>query len=137
LANEWFLDSSYAIALAASTDQLHKRAMELAKELETNPRLLVTTRAVLFEIGNALSKQRYRAAAVSLLTSIESDSSIRVVEINHDLYQAALTLLADRADKNWGLTDCASFVVMKELGISEALTADAHFEQAGFRAMLR
>jgi predicted nucleic acid-binding protein len=42
-----------------------------------------------------------------------------------------------RADKAWSLTDCISFVVMSEHGLSEALTADVHFEQASFRALLR
>ena len=43
----------------------------------------------------------------------------------------------ERADKEWPLTDCISFVVMPDQGLSEALTADHHFEQAGFKALLR
>lgn len=37
----------------------------------------------------------------------------------------------------WSLTDCSSFIVMEERGLADAMTADRHFEQAGFRALLR
>jgi predicted nucleic acid-binding protein len=45
-------------------------------------------------------------------------------------------LFESRSDKEWGLTDYTSFVIMRQLGLSGALTADRHFPQAGFRALL-
>ena len=137
VADELFLDASYAIALAASSDQLHSRALELADEIERQSRRLVTTRAVLLEIGNALSKQRYRDAAVDLLSSLESDPTVEIVPMTSDLYAQAFDLFRERPDKEWGLTDCASFVVIQIRGLIEALTSDEHFEQAGIRALLR
>jgi len=137
VANELFLDSSYAIALAASSDQLHSRALELAEEIVSQSRRLVTTRAVLLEIGNALSKQRYRAAAVQLLASLESDPSVEIVLLTGELYAQAFELFRDRLDKEWSLTDCASFVVMQTRSLTDALSSDEHFEQAGYRALLR
>ena len=137
MANELFLDSSYAIALAASSDQLHSRALELAEEIERESRRLITIRAVLLEIGNALSKQRYRAAAVQLLASLESDPSVEIISLTGDLYSQAFELFRDRPDKEWSLTDCASFVVMQARDLTDALTSDEHFEQAGYRALLR
>jgi hypothetical protein len=137
VANELFLDSSYAIALAASSDQLHSRALELAEEIERESRRLITTRAVLLEIGNALSKQRYRAAAVQLLASLESDPSVEIISLTGDLYSQAFELFRDRPDKEWSLTDCASFAVMQARDLTDALTSDEHFEQAGYRALLR
>ena len=132
-----FLDAAYAIALAAPSDQLHPRAIALAEQLEAEKTRLVTTRAVLLEIGNALAKRRHRAAAVELLSAVEADPSIEVVALTPELYAEAFQLFRDRPDKEWGLIDCVSFVVMKARGIAEALTADEHFEQAGFRALLR
>src|SRR5262249_13795792 len=130
-------DAAYAIALSAPSDQLHTRAVALAQQLEAARTHLVTTQAVLLEIGNALSKRRYRAAAVELLSSLEADPSVVIVPFSPGLYTEAFDPYRSRLDKEWGLIDCASFVVMKVRGITEALTADEHFEQAGFQALLR
>jgi predicted nucleic acid-binding protein len=126
--DEVFLDTSYALALSASTDQLHVRALRLAEELEGARARLVTTRAVLLEIGNALSRQRYRAAAVSLLRALEVDPSVTLLPMSEELYARALQLYCSRPDKEWGLIDCASFAVMSERSITKALTADEHFQ---------
>jgi len=134
--NEIFLDSSYAIALASRTDEHHARATELAAWIETERISLVTTRAIMLEIGNALAKKRYRSVAVNLLEAIERDAQIAVVPLSEDLYASAATLYRKYADKEWGLTDCVSFIVMREKGLQEALTADDDFRQAGFRALL-
>jgi predicted nucleic acid-binding protein len=56
---------------------------------------------------------------------------------DHSIYQAGFELFASRPDKGWPLTDCISFVVMTERGLREALTADHHFEQAGFRPVFK
>jgi len=137
VADEVFLDSSYAIALAADSDQLHVRAAEIADEIQQHSRRLVTTRAVLLEIGSVLSKPRYRTAAVELLASLESDPTVEIVPLTNELYAQAFNLFRERSDKAWSLTDCVSFVVMQARGLTEALTADEHFEQAGFRSLLR
>ncbi len=134
---EVFLDTSFAIALSAVTDQNHLRAVQLADQLEANKTRLVTTQAILLEIGNALSKPRYRRAAIQLLESLEADPNVEVVLLTKDLYKAAFNLFKQRKDKQWGLVDCISFIVMQNRGITNALTADVHFNQAGFRALLR
>lgn len=134
---EVFLDTSFAIALSAITDQSHARAVDLATQLEKSGTRLVTTQAILLEIGNALSKKRYRVAATQLLESLVSDPNVEIVPLSDDLYNAAFDLFRNRLDKEWGLIDCVSFVVMQERGIFDALTTDDHFNQAGFRALLR
>jgi predicted nucleic acid-binding protein len=134
---EVFLDAAYAIALSALNDQHHKRAVEFAEQMETAATRLITTRAVILEIGNALSKVRYRQAAIALLEALEQDKNVEIVPLSEGLYAQALQLYQNRPDKEWGLTDCISFVVMQDRGLTEALTTDEHFEQAGFRALLR
>lgn len=131
-----FLDTSYAVALSSHTDENHNRAVELAEKLESSDTYFVTTRAILLEIGNALSKARHRAAAVKLLTALDNDPKVEIVPASDDLHQRALNIYRDRADKEWGLIDCMSFVVMSDHGLSEALTADRHFQQAGFHSLL-
>jgi uncharacterized protein len=137
VGTEAFLDTAFAIALSSSGDDLHRVALALADELERSPTRIVTTRAVLMEIGNALSKQRYRSAAVELLLSLENDPKVEIVPVSGDLYAQAFKLFSERTDKEWGLVDCVSFVVMRERGITDALTSDDHFRQAGFNALMR
>jgi predicted nucleic acid-binding protein len=132
-----FLDASYAIALSAPADQLHESAVRVAERIESESISLVTTRAVTLEIGNALSKLKHRRAAVELLQSLEDDPTVEIVPLTEELYGLAYQLNRSRADKEWGLTDCVSFVLMRERGLTEALTADEHFRQAGFTALLR
>ncbi len=134
---EIFLDTAYAIALSSVSDEHHQKAVLISEELEATQSRLLTTRAVVLEIGNALAKRRYREAAVELLNALEEDSNVEIVPISEELYEKAFELYRNRPDKEWGLTDCISFVVMQERGIKPALTTDGHFVQAGFEALLR
>jgi predicted nucleic acid-binding protein len=135
--DELFLDTTFAIAITNAKDQYHDRGRHLAQEIRGQNASLTTTRAVLLEIGNALSPQRNPSDAVRFLQSLERDPRIILFSLSDGLYQEALALYAARPDKEWGLVDCVSFVVMAERGITKALTADEHFEQAGFQALLR
>jgi predicted nucleic acid-binding protein len=129
-----FIDTGYWHALVDRQDGHHARAVRLSHSL-TGP--FITTEAVLTELGNGLAGSRWRAWSVQLLDDIVSSDSIDVVTVTADLFQRALALYTSRPDKEWGLTDCISFVVMRDRGIAEALAADQHFVQAGFRALLR
>jgi hypothetical protein len=131
-----FLDTAYAVALSSIRDQYHNHALRLANQLESGGTKMITTRAVVLEIGNALSRQRYREAAVKLLVSLEIDPNITVVPLSERLYRRAFQLFRERADKDWGIIDCISFIVMQDNDIVEALTSDEHFRQAGFRSLL-
>ena len=64
---------------------------------------------------------------------MENTSCFRLVPASRELLQRGLALYHERPDKEWQLTDCVSFVVMRE----ESLTGDHHFEQAGFNALLK
>ena len=97
---------------------------------------MITTRAVVLEIGNALSKLRYRSAAVTLLNAIEQDRNVEIVPLSEELYKEGLQFFHQHQDKEWGLTDCVSFAVMRDRNVTDALTADSHFHQAGFRTLL-
>ena len=134
---EVFLDTAYAIALSAPGDEFHTKAIELAERMERDRTKIVTTRAILLEIGNALGKLRYRIDAVALLEALEADTNVEIVPLSEDLFARAFQLYRSRQDKEWGLIDCVSFVVMADRSIAMALTTDDHFGQAGFRVLLR
>ncbi len=133
---KFILDASYAIALSVTTDRYHKLAEKLADKMEAEGTRLITTRVIVLEIGNALAKLRYRSAAVKLLTAIEEDVKIEIVSLSEELYNRGWLLYQERQDKEWSLTDCISFVIMQERGLTEALTTDKHFQQAGFIVLL-
>lgn len=137
MENELFLDTAYAIALSSPRDAFHAKAVEIAREIRATNTRLVTTRAVLLEIGNALAGLRYRAATVALLDSLERDPRVGIAPMTDELFESAMDLYRSRQDKEWGLIDCVSFIVMQERGIGAALTTDLHFRQAGFRVLLR
>lgn len=132
-----FLDSAYAIALVARRDALHSSAVAVAERLIRERVRVVTTRAVILEIGSALARARHRAAAISLLTSLEADPNLEIVPLTRELLARGLALFRSRPDKEWSLTDCISFVVMADRRITQALTSDDHFRQAGFTPLLQ
>jgi predicted nucleic acid-binding protein len=128
-----FADTSYWIALVIKQDQHHRRAQAWSLRLTGR---IVTTTPVLIETANALSRPGWRTTAVALIDRLFSRSDVDVVRLDDVLWQRAWTLYRDRPDKGWSLTDCVSFEVMHERGLNEALTADEHFRQSGFRAVL-
>ncbi len=137
MTNEIFLDTAFAIALITPKDIFYEKARDLSKQLRADKTPLITTRAILIEIGNSLAKANTRKAAIEMLETIEADETITTVTVTEELYADAFKLFLSRLDKEWGLTDCISFVVMKRFGITEALTTDRHFEQAGFKPLMR
>jgi uncharacterized protein len=129
-----FVDTLFVIALINKRDQYHERAAELADQLEGQP--LLVTDAVLLEIGNALARN-FRHEAVDVIEEFFASEEVEIVRLDPDLFERAFSTYKGHQDKEWGLVDCASFVVMKEASVSAALTFDQHFVQAGFKAMLR
>ncbi|MDC0834373.1 type II toxin-antitoxin system VapC family toxin [Baaleninema sp.] len=133
---EVFLDTSYIIALANFSDEYHSRAVQLSRQLKSEKIKVVTTRGILLEIGNALSRFRLRSQSIQILRILEKDSQVTIIPLSEALYFRAFKLYSQRLDKQWGLVDCISFVVMEDHQIQAALTADVHFRQAGFQALL-
>lgn len=86
MTNEVFLDTGYTIALSVESDEYHELAVELAEQLEAEQTRLITTRAILLETGNALSKERCRQAAIALLDALEEDPSVEIVPLSEGLY---------------------------------------------------
>lgn len=128
-----FADSFFFLAMMNARDACHGKAVSLSISL---PGPIVTTQWVLAEVGNAFCKPQDKDRFIDLLALIDEDQRIQVVVASDLSFKRGAALFADRLDKAWSLVDCISFVVMSELVISEALTGDHHFEQAGFVTLL-
>jgi len=131
-----FLDTGYAVALAVENDQYHDRAVQFVDQIEEKSAQLITTRAVVVEIGDALAAPGYRKTAGKHIIALQHNPTADIVPLTDDLFRKGFELYRERQDKSWGLTDCISFVVMRDRGIRKALSADGDFEQAGFTALL-
>jgi predicted nucleic acid-binding protein len=129
-----FADTGFFLALINRRDQYHRVAVERNSGLRVP---LVTTAWVLLEFANAISASRARERFGRLLVRLRSESDATILGPEPELFDRGCEIYISRSDKEWSLTDCISFVVMERGGMTDALTADRHFEQAGFRAILR
>jgi hypothetical protein len=130
-----FADTSYYVALLSVRDIAHRRA--LAALAPTSSRRVVTTEFVLLELGNRFARAADHADFLALVEGLRANPLVNIVPLSSDLLDRGLEIMRLRSDKDWSLTDCISLIVMAEAGCEEALTTDHHFEQAGFRALLR
>jgi uncharacterized protein len=129
-----FADAFFYIALINRRDDAHPRATQWAAEFDGR---VVTTQWILAEVADAFSGSVIRHKIKPTLDSIASDPDATVLPASPESFARGLELYHTRPDKEWSLTDCISFVVMADEGITEALTNDRHFEQAGFSALLK
>jgi predicted nucleic acid-binding protein len=129
----YFADSYFWFALTNSADVCHTKAKNYSA---ASPRL-VTTAWVITELADGFCKAATRASFLRIHDAMVHDLFLTILPADQALMERGLVLYASRPDKDWSLTDCISFVVMKEHSLTEALTGDHHFEQAGFVALLK
>jgi uncharacterized protein len=127
------IDTCYITALVNKRDDYHEKANELVEIYESE--LLIITDAVLLEIGNSLSRS-YKSEAIEIIEQFFVSEEVEIIRLDETLFDKAFQFYKSHADKTWGLVDCISFVVMNENGITDALTCDKHFVQAGFNALM-
>lgn len=134
MSDRLFLDTAYPLALLNRRDQHHNAAKSLFERVQSAQEVW-TTEAVLLEVGDALSRLS-RSAAAGFIRNCYAEKNMRIESVSTQLLRA-VDLYERRSDKTWGLTDCLSFVVMQDNGLTDALTADDHFRQAGYRVLLQ
>ena len=129
-----FADAYYFFALLNPRDEAHDSVTQFNATLR---RPIITTAWVLTEVADGLASTPSRPLFAKLLKQLHCDPRVTIVDPTAELFDAGVVLYTRRADKQWSLTDCISFEIMRQHGITEALTADRHFEQAGFTAILK
>jgi uncharacterized protein len=128
-----FADSYYYLAFVNERDAGHERALDFSRSYRARS---LTTEWVITEVADALSVPNQRGVFLELLAHLRSDPGLTILTATHELFDHGITLFSERPDKSWSLTDCISFVAMERHGVDEALTADHHFQQAGFVPLL-
>jgi predicted nucleic acid-binding protein len=131
--NAVFADTSFYLALLRADDPFHAGAID---ESKLRP-VIITTEFIFMELGSACARAADHIDFLALVEAARASPRITIISLDSRLMNLGLELMGERQDKDWSLTDCISFVVMKEQGIREALTCDRHFEQAGFVALLK
>jgi predicted nucleic acid-binding protein len=132
--DRFFLDTAFIQALLNPRDDFHALAKQLFPRVRRADEVWITE-AIFTEVGNALSAFN-RSGSVQFIEQCYRTDNILVVSVDTDLLMQALALYQSRLDKTWGLTDCISFVVMQQNNLTEALTSDRHFVQAGFHTLM-
>ena len=129
-----FADTSYYLALHNERDEHHGAAVWHARRSRFR---VATTDFVLLELGNAWTSGAMRRAYVQVCERLRGDPHTLVVPASRSSLLAGQEVFRHGADKGWSIVDCTSFAVMRRLRLEAALTDDRHFQQAGFRALLR
>ena len=129
-----FADAFYCVGLLNRADQHHARVVAAAGQLRGE---LLTTEWILAEFADALAESGSRRLVPQFIRDLEQDPKVRIIRASTELFRRGLQLYDERPDKEWSLTDCISFVVMKDEHLSDVLTGDKHFEQAGFTVLLK
>lgn len=128
-----FVDTAFFIALLCQDDQHHVKAKEAAKLVQSP---MVTTYWVLVELGNFLGRRPQRDQLLPFISALRANQNLLILPADSEYFELGLELYANRPDKDWSLTDCISFEVMKRRGLNSSLTSDHHFVQAGFDALM-
>jgi len=124
----------YVVALVNRSNQWHGQAVSSVSTFTRN--YFVVTDAILLEIGSALAG-RFRQRVIDSIRSFMEAPNIEIMYVTPDLFERGFAFYAERPDKEWSLVDCISCDVMRMLGISQVLTFDHHFAQAGFQPLVR
>jgi predicted nucleic acid-binding protein len=126
-----FVDSSFLVALEDLSDQNHAAAVRFWATIPKSAELISTT-FVLDEVVTFFNSRGMHAKALSVGRRMLDSTTLQVAAVGMELARAAFEYLARRPDKRYSLTDCVSFLVMERRSLTDVLTFDAHFTQAGF-----
>ena len=132
--DEVFVDTSYCLALFNPRDSLRDRAVQAEENLPRVVRM-VTSDLVEIEVLNALSRERQeiKNEAILLFRSMREDPFHLVIPSTRDLLESAERMYLKSADKNWSITDCSSFIIMRERGMKMLLLTTTISSRQAFK----
>ena len=134
--NNTFVDTSGFYALLVKKDKMHVKAKKLLEKASKQKDRFVTTDYILDEAATLLRARGYNQIISHLYESVFVSRACSIEWMDPDRFQKTRDYFTKHSDHSWSFTDCFSFVLMKELGISQSLTKDSHFREAGFVPIL-
>jgi uncharacterized protein len=132
-----FIDTVALIALANADDELHERAESVYAVLARDGSTFVTSEWVLSEFLGGTGRISLRQTAIRIVDRFRQSGLIQIVPASHEAWCAAFDLYKAREDKEWSLVDCSSILICEHRAITDVLTADHHFTQAGLNVLIR
>jgi predicted nucleic acid-binding protein len=134
-----FVDTAGWGHLLDSTQKHHALAATVYRDARQQGRKLITTNYILAELAALLTSplRIARPKIIAFVEGLKASPYIEIIHVDASLDEQAWRLFSQRQDKEWSLVDCSSFVIMQQCGLTEALTTDHHFEQAGFIRLLK
>ena len=136
MKNETFVDTSGFYALLIRREDKHRKATRFLKNASKDRGTFVTTDYILDETATLLKARGHAHLLDRFFEIIFSSRACRVEWMDPERFDATMTDFLKYRDHGWSFTDCFSFRLMKELRISEAITKDKHFREAGFTPLL-
>lgn len=128
-----FLDTSGLLCVLDRRETAHRDAVSLVAATFH----ATTHTGIVFElVPLAASRGLMRRVVLDFIEGLHANPSVEILQVEEQDYRDALDLLRTRLDKSWSLCDAVSFELMRKLGLTDALTTDHHFEQAGFIRLL-
>ena len=131
-----FVDTSGFYALLVKDDRMHARAVQLLERAAKSSGRFTTTDYVLDETATLLNARGHGRLAEAFFQTVFASRACRIEWMDPDRFAQTRQFFLKHHDKSWSFTDCFSFLVMRDLGLRDALTTDAHFRQAGFNPLL-
>jgi len=117
-----FIDASAFIAQSRADDQYHAKALIIAKKLQKENSIGITT----------LRTRVGHQAAIKFYKAVQAGSNLKIIYTKQEDFEQAIKIFEKYSDKDFSFVDCVSFAIMQNYKITQAFTFDKHFEQAGF-----
>ena len=137
MGDETFIDTSGIYSILVRRDRMHERAAAFMAQAARDRKRFVTTDYVLDESVTLLKVRGLGRLVAPLFESIDASTAIRIEWTTPERFRETRAFCLRHSDKAWSFTDCLSFVVMRDHDVPAALTSDVHYEQAGFRILLK
>ncbi|TAN48834.1 MAG: PIN domain-containing protein [Methylococcaceae bacterium] len=123
------VDTSAWFAYVNRNDPDHARIRNVFRTFSGR---LITSNFIFDEtVTLCLYRMGHKIAMIAGEILLDS-SAVDLVRLTQEDERKAWTLFLSRPDKTYSFTDCTSFVLMKRLGLQQAIALDADFQQEGF-----